>query len=114
MGTFTIYAADDGTVFVEDLEASTRAEAEREALARLCEAFGYEPGEFGSLDDLPCYALNLDERAPSLADAAPDMLVALEAFAAAYCPEDGSALRMEALNEAYKVALAAIEKAGQS
>lgn len=114
MGGYTIYAADGGTVFVEDIDAPTREEAERAALARLCEAFGYELEEFASLDDLPCYALNLDERGPSPADAAPDMLAALEAFAAAYCPADGAPMRMEALNEAYAAALAAIEKAGEA
>lgn len=43
--------------------------------------------------------------------AAPDLLAALEHFAAAYCPPDGSPLRWEACNEAYQHALAIIAKA---
>lgn len=80
---FTLYAADDGSIFVEDISAPTREDAEQAAFERLCEAFGYEAAEWDNLDDLPCYALQLDEweagdSVRHLRNAAPDMLLLLQ------------------------------------
>lgn len=82
---YLIEGSKDGGLFAEAIEAIDEEDAERQAIERLCEAWGYDPADIDDLGDLGD-ASSVRAYCPEdyMRDAAPDLFDALSRMRSSY------------------------------